>query len=321
MLRTLLSLLCCIPLLAGAPAHAQYPDKPVRIIVPFGAGGGIDAAARALARGLQNDLGRTVFVENRPGGNSVIGANAAVMSPADGYTLLFTSGSTVSVLPHITKSLPFDPRKDLLPVGKVAKLPFVLLVQQSMGVNTLQEFIAKAKAAPGQLTYASAGSGTGAHLGFELLKKDANIDVTHVPYKATSEALPDLLSGRVSSMMADPATAHRAIERGTVKAIAVTTKERATTFPDIGSIAEQGFPNFDLQLWFGVFVPKGTPEPVISRLNQSLTTFMHSKEGIAEYATLGYTPDPTSGKDLEALVQRESVLWSSLAKTGALKIE
>ncbi|KWT85472.1 putative exported protein [Variovorax sp. WDL1] len=307
--------------MAGAPAHAQYPDKPVRIIVPFGAGGGADAAARVLARGLQNDFGRTVLVENRPGGNTVIGANAAAKSAADGYTLLFTSGSTVSVLPHIMKSLPFDPRKDLVPVGKVAKLPFLLLVQESLGVNTLQEFVAKAKAAPGQFTYASAGSGTGAHLGFELLKKDAKIEVTHVPYKTTSEALPDLLSGRVTSMMADPATAQRALERGTVKVIAVTTKERTATFPKVSSIAEQGYSDFDVEIWFGVFVPKGTPEPVMARLNQSLTTFMRSNEGKAEYATLGYTPDPTTGKDLEDLVQRESVLWSSLAKTGALKIE
>src|SRR5690606_37219603 len=141
-------------------------------------------------------------VENRPGGNSVIGANAAAMSPADGYTLLFTSGSTVAVLPHISAgSLPFDPQKDLIPVGKVGKLPFVLVVQQSAGIASLEEFIAKARADPGRLPYASAGSGTGGHLGFELLKRDAKIDVTHVPYKATAEALPDLAGGRVAAMM------------------------------------------------------------------------------------------------------------------------
>jgi tripartite-type tricarboxylate transporter receptor subunit TctC len=301
--------------------RAQYPDRAVRIVVPFGAGGGIDAAARALGRGLAQEFGRPVVVENRPGGNSVIGASAVVTSPADGYTVLFTSGSTVSVLPHITKSLPFEPQRDLVPVGKVGKLPFVLIVHERVDATDFRQFLERAKAAPGRLTYASAGRGTGSHLGFELLKRHAAIDVTHVPYKATAEALPDLITGRVDAMMADPDTARRAVANRSVRALAVSTKERAGAFPQVPTVAEQGIEAFDLELWFGLFVPRGTPADAIARLNAALVRTMGTPEGIKAYEDLGFTASPTSPQELEALVRRESAQWGELARIGVLTAE
>jgi tripartite-type tricarboxylate transporter receptor subunit TctC len=320
MLRLILVSWALAALAAAAPASAQSADRTIRIVVPFGGGGGIDSGARALARGLAQELGRPVIVENRPGANSVIGANAVATSPPDGNTLLFTSGSTVAVLPHISRSLPFDPQKDLVPVGKVARLPFVLVANQSVGAGNLQQFVARAKAAPGTLTYASAGSGTGGHLGFELLKRQAGIDVTHVPYKATAEALPDLLTGRVVSMMADPATAKRAVDQGSVRALAVTTRDRSAAFPNVPSVAEQGV-DMDLELWFGLFVPRGTPEAVITRLHAAMTAFLKSPAGIKAFEDLGYTAQPTTGKELEQLAQRESAIWAEMARSGVLKIE
>jgi tripartite-type tricarboxylate transporter receptor subunit TctC len=307
--------------LAPATARAQFPDRPVRIVVPFGAGGGIDSAARALGRGLAQEFGHNVVVENKPGGNSVIGASAVASSPPDGYTTLFTSGSTVSVLPHITKSLPLDPQKDLLPVGKVGKLPFVLVAHERIEAADFRQFLTRARAAPGKLTYASAGRGTGSHLGFELLKRSAGIDVTHVPYKATSDALPDLITGRVDMMMADPATARRAVAQGSVKALAVSTRERATAFPQVLPIAEQGVDGFDLELWFGLFVPKGTPAEVINRLNAALMKAMSTPESVKAYDALGFTASPTSPQELASLVQRESAQWGELARIGVLTAE
>lgn len=320
MLRLILVSWALAALAAAVPAAAQSTDRTIRVVVPFGGGGGIDSGARALARGLAQELGRPVIVENRPGANSVIGAHAVATSPADGNTLLFTSGSTVAVLPHISKSLPFDPQKDLVPVGKVARLPFVLVANQSVGAGNLQQFVARAKAAPGTLTYASAGSGTGGHLGFELLKRQAGIDVTHVPYKATAEALPDLMTGRVVSMMADPATAKRAVDQGSVRALAVTTRDRSAAFPNVPTVAEQGV-DMDLELWFGLFVPRGTPEAVITRLHAAMTAFLKSPAGIKAFEDLGYTAQPTTGKELEQLAQRESAIRAEMARTGVLKIE
>ena len=305
----------------AGPAWAQYPDRPVRIIVPYAAGGGIDTAARNVANGLAQTLGKPVIVENRPGANSVIGANAVVTSPPDGYTLLFTSGATVSVLPHIAKSLPFDPARDLIPVGKVGRLPFFLVVNTAMPAKDLTQYIAQAKAAPGTITYASAGSGTGSHLGFELLKQAAGIDVTHVPYKATNEALPDLLTGRVTSMMADLATLQRSLASGSLRVLAVTSKDRSTALLAVPTVAEQGVPGFDLQLWYALFAPAGTPAAVVSRLNSDLRAFLQTPAAASAAANGGYTLDPTTPQELGALVAAESVRWANLARTGALKID
>lgn len=313
--------MAALAVLAATPALAQIGEKPIRIVVPYGAGGGIDAAARGLAKGIGQDLGRVVVVENKPGGNSVIGAQAVVSSPSDGLTFLFTSGSTVSVLPHISKSLPFDPQKDLEPVGKVAKMPFVVLVNKTVGTKDMKQFIDRARAEPGKLTYASAGSGTGSHLGFELLKKDAGINVRHVPYKATSEALPDLFTGRVDAMMADPQTAQRCLKEGSVQALAVTTSDRSPGFPGVPTVSETGVKGFDLELWMALFAPRGTSPETVARIDKAMKSYLESPAGKSAFDDLGFTPDYRSPQELQSLVTRESERWAALAKTGALKIE
>lgn len=316
---------CALSLAAlglAAAAHAQtFPDKPVRIVVPFGAGGGIDGAARLVANGLAQQLGQTVIVDNRPGGNSVIGASAVATSPADGYTLLFTSGSTVAVLPHISKSLPFDPAKDFVPVGKIVKMAFFLVAPPATEAKNVQEFLALARAQPGKLTYGSAGAGTGAHLGFELLKQATGIDVTHVPYKATAQALPDLLSGRIHAMMADPNTIRLPVGDGSLRALGATTKDRSPLYPDIPSIAEQGVAGFDLELWMALFAPAGTPPAVVQRINEALRAFLKSPQASEGVAKAGFTIDYSTPEDLGKLVRADSDRWAALARTGALKAE
>lgn len=303
----------------SAPAQAlDFPTKPMRIVVPYGAGGGIDFTARTVANGLSQRLDESIIVENRPGANSALGAQAVASSAPDGHTLLFTSGATVSVLPHMSQSLPFDPQKDLIPVSLVAKMPFFLVVHPDTPAKDLPEFLAYAKSKPGVVTYASGGNGTGAHLGFELLKQAAGINVTHVPYKTTAQALPDLRTGRVTAMMADLPVVKRLLADNSVRALAVSTKNRSSVLPDIPTMAEQGVTDFDLELWMALFAPAGTPSDVISKINTELKVFLESPEAAAAFDTVSYTVAPSTPETLAELVSADSQRWEALARSGAL---
>lgn len=302
--------------------HAQvYPEKPIHIIVPFAAGGGLDIAARTVANGVSEGLKQLVVVENKPGANSILGATHVARSAPDGYTFLFTSGSTVSVLPHITRSLPFDPKKDLLPVGKVAKFPFFLVVHPSLPVYDLKQFLSFAKSKPGEITYGSAGNGTGAHIGFELLKSAVGMDVTHIPYKSTNEAMPDLLTGRIKAMMADFPVVRRALEDNTLRVLAVSTKDRSFMLPGVPTAIEQGVAGFDLEIWFGIFAPAGTSNSIIVRFNEVLQSFLKSPSAVNAFTKAGYTIDSSSADSLGNLVAAESTRWGQLARAGALKMD
>lgn len=321
MRKFLQSMLFLAASLLALPGNAQLGNKPLKIVVPYAGGGGIDTTARGVARGLAEVLGQPVIVENRPGGNSAIGASLVAKSAPDGHTLLFTSGSTVAVLPHISTSLPLDPVKDLVPVGKVAKLPFFLVVNARLPVKNVQEYLAYVKASPDKTTYASAGNGTGAHLGFELLNRLAGVKVTHVPYKATREALPDLLTGRVDAMMADYTTVQGMIADGSLRALAVTTQNRSPILPALPSLAEQGVPGFDLELWVGLFAPAGTPEVVIRQLNDALKQSLPSPASASAFSSGGFTMSHSTASELAALISTESARWAELARAGVLKAE
>lgn len=259
---------------ASGPAWAQadYPARPVRVIVPYAAGGGTDFIARATAERLSRQTGQQFVIEHRGGAAGALGAEAVVKSPADGYTLLLTPQAPIQLLQHLRK-LPYDPVKDLIPVGRMSEQIGGFAVHPSVGVKTMTEFVALAKKNPGKYTFGTAGVGSVNHLRVETLKLMAGIDLVHVPYKGVGEALPDLLAG-VIHMMVD-SNVLPAAKAGKLTLIAVLTQERYSEFPDVATMREQGLPEYDVPVWFGTYAPVGTPAPVLEKLHREIGT-MHT---------------------------------------------
>ncbi len=306
-----------------ATAFAQaWPAKPVRVIIPYPPGGGAEAAARLLANHLAGTFGQPFLIDNRPGGNTVIGAEAAAKAAPDGYTLLVTGGSTMSVQPLVFPGkLPYDPLEDFAPVTQVSHFPFFVLVPASLKVNTLAELVAYAKARPGQLSYASNGSGTMAHLGMEMLKQATGMDLLHVPYKGFAPALPDLLSGRVTVMMADLAPVGQQVRAGALKALATTSQQRSSFLPEVPSVAELGQPGYEIDVWFGLFAPAKTPPEIVARLNAAARAYLESPEAKEAYGRVGHEPLYSSGEAVRARIVAEQKAFAKAVKAAGLKAE
>jgi tripartite-type tricarboxylate transporter receptor subunit TctC len=271
---------------AAAPAYAQdYPSKPIKIVVPLAAGGVADIVTRVFSAKIGEDGKTTVVVENRAGGAGIPGAEFVAKSPADGYTLLTGFHGVLSILPHLQK-LPYDPAKELVPVINMIMVPNILTVHPSVPATNLKELIAYAKANPGKLTYASQGVGSTGHIGGELLKFAAGIDITHVPYKGAPLAQQDLVAGHVLMMFDVVPLAIAAIKDGRVRAIGVATKDRAGVLPDVPTLAEQGEP-IELAAWFGLMAPAGTPKEVIGWLNREANRVLGKDEVRARFSGQG----------------------------------
>jgi tripartite-type tricarboxylate transporter receptor subunit TctC len=292
----------CAPL-AGAQT---YPSKPVRVVIPYPPGGGAEAAARLLSLHLTQALGQSFVIDPKPGGNTLIGTEMVAKAPADGYTLLFTGGSTMSVQPFVfAGKLPYDPLNDFAPISMVSRFPFFVVVPASLPAKSLAEFVALAKAKPGQVAYASNGTGALAHLGTEMLSRGTGIDMLHVPYKGFGPALPDLLSGRVSLMMADWVVVAPHIKEGKLRALAVTSRERWRSAPDVPTVAELAIPGYAVDVWFALYAPKGTPAEIVARLNAETRKYLASPEAKAAYETLGHEAYGSPGEEVTALVRAE----------------
>ena len=274
-------------------AQSAYPAKPIRMVVPFAPGGGTDILARAVAARMSESMGQQVIVENRAGGNTLIGTEAVVRAAPDGYTLLMQTNNLATNPTLYKGKINFDTRKDLVPVALVAGNPHVLVVHPSLPVTNLNEFIALAKAKPGSITFATAGSGTVNHLTGELLKMRAGIDMTHVPYKGSGALMPDLLAGHVNALFAAMPTVTAFIKDQRLRPIAVTTPRRFHGLPDVPTIAESGFPGYDLSSWFGILAPAGTPAAVIDRLNAEINLALKDpgvRERLRDFEIFGSTP-------------------------------
>jgi tripartite-type tricarboxylate transporter receptor subunit TctC len=297
----------CAPL-AGAQT---YPSKTVRVVIPYPPGGGAEAAARLLSVHLTQALGQSFVIEPKPGGNTLIGAEMVAKAPADGYTLLFTGGSTMSVQPFVfAGKLPYDPLNGFEPVSMVSRFPFFVVVPTSLGAKSLAEFVVIAKAKPGQVAYASNGTGALAHLGTEMLSRGTGIDMLHVPYKGFGPALPDLLSGRVSLMMADWVVVAPHIKEGKLRALAVTSRERWHSVPEVPTVAELGIPGYAVDVWFALYAPKGTPAEIVTRLNAETRRYLASPEAQAAYDKLGHEAYGSTGEEVLALVRAEHQKYS-----------
>lgn len=309
--------------LASTLAAAQaWPSKPVRIIIPYPAGGGADAAARLAAGALSQGLGQSFVVESRPGGNTLIGTEAAAKSAPDGYTLLLTGGSTMSVQPFVfAGKLPYDPLDGFAHISMVSRFPFIVTVPATLPVKSLPEFIAHVKSRPGQLSYGSNGSGALAHLGIERLRAGTGIDLTHVPYKGFGPMMPDLISGRVAMTMADLAPIAGHLKAGTLRAIAVTSKERWGQMPELPTVAEAGLPGYEVDVWFGLFAPAKTPAEVVQRANAELRKYLSSPEAKEAFLKIGHDASPSTPEAVRALIQSEQKVYSGLVRQIGLKPE
>ena len=303
-----------VPGLAGAQA---WPSKPVKIVVPFVAGGATDVVARLLAQKLTDAWGQGVVVENRSGAGGNIGADVVAHSPPDGYTLLMTSGSIVTANPYIYKAMTFDPAKDLVPITNVASGPQVIVVSPSVPVRDLRELITMAKASPGKVNYGSAGVGTQTHLAFENFLYSAGADMTHVPYKGEAAVIIDLMGGQIQAATPNLGAAIGFIKDGKLRALAVTSRERSAQLPDVPSASEV-LPGFENAGWFGLMAPAGTPRDVIDKIYRDSARVLRSEEFRAKLAQQGMVPVGNSPSDFGAAIREESGRWAKVVQQRGL---
>ena len=322
MRRTLLLSALASGLLLSLSGHAQtYPNKPIRMIVPFAAGGSSDVMARGLGKQLAEQMGTQVVIENRPGGGGGPAMEAVVKSAADGHTLLYGTIGTNSVAPVLFKNLPVDPNRDLLPVSLLALNPSVLIVHAGLPIQSLPELIAYAKANPGKLSYASAGNGSISHLATELLKTTAQIDMLHVPYKGGGAASADLLAGNVSLMIETITNAQTLVKTGKVRAIANSGSRRWPTAPDLPTFAEAGLPGYQVDSWTGLFVAAGTPKAIVDRLNSEVAKASRDSGYRNAMTQLGVEAVSSTPEAFTAFVRAEMAKWARVVQLTGTKVD
>lgn len=305
---------------ASALAWSQtYPTKPVRIVIPYAAGGGVDAAARLVAQHLSSAFGQTFVVDAKPGGATVIGTDAVARATADGYTLLLTGGSTMSLLPlvHPTK-LPFDPLTDFAPIGMVSRLPFFLVTSSKLPYKSVKDIMADAKTKPGQLAFASNGVGSTGHVGMEMLVHSAGVKMIHVPYPGFAPALSDVVTGRVAMTMGDLAPLKGQIDAGTVKALAVGSGARSRFLPDVPTLAEAGYPGNEFEIWLALFAPAKTSPEIVAKLGAELQKYLATPEAKEAFAKLGHESDASDGAAVRKRVATEQKSFAVGAEAAGL---
>jgi len=313
-----------IATVVGAPAiHAQapYPSKPIRIVVPFPAGGTTDILARAVAQKLTETGGQPVVVDNRPGAGGNIGAELVAKSAPDGYTLLMGTVGTHAINPGLYAKMPYDHQRDFAPVILVAGVPNVLVVHPAVPVNSVQELIAYGKANPGRLNFASSGSGTSIHLSGELFKTMSGVQMTHIPYKGSAPALADLLGGQVQLMFDNLPSALPHIKAGKLRALAVTSAQRAPALPDVPTVAEAGLPGFEASSWFGLLAPAGTPKEIIAKLNAEVATWLATPAARDKLTAQGANAVGNSPDEFTQYIAAETVKWQKVVKESGAKVE
>ncbi|MGZ5834853.1 MAG: tripartite tricarboxylate transporter substrate binding protein [Xanthobacteraceae bacterium] len=318
MKKTILALACLLASALPAFAQADYPNHPVKIVIGFSPGSVADTPARLLAQKFSQKFGQQFIVENKPGAGSNIAAESVARADKDGYTLLMsTAAQTINV--SISKNLSFDFAKDFTPIALVASVPNLLVAHPSLGVNNVQELIALAKTKPGEIMYGSSGIGTTTHLAGELINIMAGVKLTHVPYPGSSQSITDVLTGRIPLLFVPAAPVMQHVNKGDLKALAVTQLKRSRTAPDVPTMAEQGLPGFDIGLWFGMVAPAGTPKPVIDKLAAATADAMQSPDLIAALTAAGIDPITDVGPEAFAkYIDSEIKNGATVAKAAGL---
>ncbi len=313
-----LSLVALLLMAGGAQAQAPWPNKPVKILVPTAPGGTADALARQYAQHLGKVLGQQFYVENRGGAGNVLGIDSVVRSPADGYTLLLGAG-TITINHLVTKKLPYDVLRDLTPVTQMISVPNVLVVNASQPMKSLADYIAAAKATPGRLNYGSAGVGSNLHLAMELLKYRTGIEVTHVPYKGVGPALQDTLAGHVMSMISNIPSSKPHIEKGALRALAVTSLKRSPALPDVPTMSDEGVSGYEVLNWFGVFAPAGTPREIVDRLATEAAAMFADPKTREMLKGEGADPIASTPADFADFVRTEIKKWDEVGKAANIQ--
>jgi tripartite-type tricarboxylate transporter receptor subunit TctC len=308
---------------AALPASAQdYPARNVIFVVPTGPGAGTDLLARVLAPRLSERLGRSFVVENKPGAGTIIAADAVAKSNPDGYTILMGTSTPLAINATLHRKLPYDPVKDFMPLGLIATVPFVLVVNNDLPAKTVQEFIALAKQKPGEFSYGTTGPGTPFHLYAELFGSMTGTKFVHVPYRAAVAAQVDLMGGRIQFMMTDFTSSLQLIRQGKMRALGVTTKTRTAAAPEIAPIAELGVPGFEAAAWQMVVAPAATPAPVVAKLNAALKAIMATQDARDAVARINLVPvDTGTPAELQAFVRSEIVRWGEVVKKSGAQMD
>ena len=307
--------------LTSMPAFAQsYPAKPIRLIVPFPAGGATDILARALSQKLGEKIGQTVVVENRPGAGGTIGADAASKSAADGYTLLLATSSTHSIGPAINPKIPYNAETDFTPIAYVASSPNIVVVPNTLPVKTMREFIDYAKKNPGKLNYASSGNGTIVHLTTEYFKAQSDTFILHIPYRGTALAIPDLVSGKVDVMFDSFVTGMPHVKDGKLRALAVTTAKRSALAPDMPTVSEV-LPGFESVTWFGLYGPKNMPADLTAKVNQAVNAALADSDVKERFARLGAEPTGGTPQAFASMVKADNTKWKKIIADRKIAVE
>ena len=309
-----------ICVLATGSAHAQYPERPIRMIVPLAAGGGGDFGARLFAQKLSEELNQQVVVDNRPGASGVIGADLAAKSVPDGYTILWVSSSHV-VLPSLHKKLPYDTVKDFSAVSMLVTYPFVLVAHPSVAAKTVGELLAYAKANPGKLTYASSGSGSTAHLAAELLKSISGADITHVPYKGSGPAITGLLSGETGIGFFSAAGTLQHVKAGRLRALATTGEKRSPQAPTIPTVDEGGVKGYEASTWGGILLPAKASRPLVESLHATLMKITVQQDVKDRLAPLDATTVGNKPAEFQAIIEKEIVKWGKVVRSSGAKLD
>ena len=322
---------CWIGTVAGfiayaSPAYAQptggtrFPQRHIRVVVPYPAGGPVDITTRTIAPKLSEALGQPVVLDNRPGGSTILGTELVVKAPADGHTLLMVT-STVSINPSVQRKLPYDTLRDLAPVSVVISTPFSLVTHPALPVRSPQELIRLAKAKPGQLMYPSSGIGSANHLAVALFNLTAGIDTTHVPYKGTAQGLTDLIAGHVQFALNNPLGTLPQVRQGKLRLLAMTGKRRLSVAPDVPTIAESALPGYEAGNWHAMFAPGGTPREVIARLHAEIVSALAQPDVRHQFSNAGAELGGTSPEDFSAYLKSEISKWAKAVKTAGVQPE
>jgi tripartite-type tricarboxylate transporter receptor subunit TctC len=320
-LRLIAAVTLSVAALAGQSAAQNYPERVVRIVNPYPAGGSVDVTARILAQRLSDNVGQQFIVENRSGGGGNTGSDSVAKSDPDGYTLLFTAPGPLTVNQTLYSKLPFDPAKDFAPIALFATAPIVLIVHPSVAANNVQELIALAKGNPGKINFASAGNGTTNHLSGELFKSMAKIDIVHVPYRGAGPAMNDLIGGHVQMFFDLTPVVLPQINAGKVRALGAAGARRASKLPNLPTIAEQGLPGFEVFSWYGLVAPAKTPEPVLAKLRDETAKVLAAPDMIARLHELGLEPGTAFGKDFGSFMVAETKKWADVIRISGAKAD
>ncbi|MEF9943383.1 MAG: tripartite tricarboxylate transporter substrate binding protein [Burkholderiaceae bacterium] len=305
--------------IVAGTASAAYPDKPIRLVVPFPAGGGADAIARSIVPRLSQILGQPVWIENRAGAGGNVGAEAVARAPADGYTLLYGTNGTHAINQSLYGNLRFDPVADFAPISRLTEIAPMLVVHPSLPVKNVAELIRYARANPGKLNFASAGNGTTSHLAGELFKTLAGIDIVHIPYRGGNAAMMDVIAGRTPLMIDVMPNALPQVRSGKLRGLAVATARRAASAPEFPTIAEAGLPGFALGAWDGILAPAGTPPAIIDQLNAAIRQALADPQVAAGLIARGAQPVPGSPAEFARHIQSESTLWAELVRSSGAR--